>query len=119
MRRARSRRARQCAKNGYPTQEAALLAADRSISLRGPALHVYARVRCSQWHIGHRAGCRGGDVALLAAVSACFALGAATTEAFKHLAAAGAGPLAPGAAADVRVGDARRGPGGLGRVLRR
>ena len=41
-----------------------------------------------------RAGCRGGDVALLAAVSACFALGAATTEAFKHLAAAEAGPLA-------------------------
>jgi hypothetical protein len=35
-----------------------------------------------------------GDVALLAAVSACFALGAATTEAFKHLAAAEAGPLA-------------------------
>ena len=39
----------------------------------------------------------GGDPAgarLLAAVSACFALGAATTEQFKHLAAAGAGPLA-------------------------
>jgi Transposase protein len=35
-----------------------------------------------------------GDVALLAAASACFALGAATTEAFKHLAAAEAGPLA-------------------------
>ena len=35
-----------------------------------------------------------GDVALLAAVSACFALGAATTEQFKHLAAAEAGPLA-------------------------
>ncbi len=34
------------------------------------------------------------DVALLAAVSACFALGAATTEQFKHLAAAEAGPLA-------------------------
>ena len=35
-----------------------------------------------------------GDVALLAAVSMCFALGAATTEQFKHLAAAEAGPLA-------------------------
>jgi hypothetical protein len=34
------------------------------------------------------------DVALLAAVSACFALGAATTEQFKHLAVAEAGPLA-------------------------
>jgi hypothetical protein len=34
------------------------------------------------------------DVALLAAVSMCFALGAATTEQFKHLAAAEAGPLA-------------------------
>jgi len=39
----------------------------------------------------------GGDPAgarLLAAVSACFALGAATTEQLKHLAAAEAGPLA-------------------------
>ena len=35
-----------------------------------------------------------GDKALLVAVSACFALGAATTEAFKHLATAEAGPLA-------------------------
>ena len=35
-----------------------------------------------------------GEVALLAAVSACFALGAATTEQFKHLAATEAGPLA-------------------------
>ncbi len=35
-----------------------------------------------------------GDVALLSAVSMCFALGAATTEQFKHLAAAEAGPLA-------------------------
>ncbi len=34
------------------------------------------------------------DVALLSAVSMCFALGAATTEQFKHLAAAEAGPLA-------------------------
>jgi len=35
-----------------------------------------------------------GDAALLSAVSMCFALGAATTEQFKHLAAAEAGPLA-------------------------
>ncbi len=34
------------------------------------------------------------DVRLLTAVSMCFALGAATTEQFKHLAAAEAGPLA-------------------------
>jgi DNA-binding transcriptional regulator YdaS (Cro superfamily) len=43
------------------------------------------------------AGAAGGepqDVALLTAVSMCFALGAATTEQFKHLAAAEAGPLA-------------------------
>ena len=37
---------------------------------------------------------RPGDAALLSAVSTCFALGAATTEQFKHLAAAEAGPLA-------------------------
>src|SRR5260370_3580850 len=35
-----------------------------------------------------------GDVALMSAVSMCFALGAATVEQFKHLAAAEAGPLA-------------------------
>ncbi|MGO8895367.1 MAG: putative transposase [Streptosporangiaceae bacterium] len=35
-----------------------------------------------------------GDAALLSAVSMCFALGAVTTEQFKHLAAAEAGPLA-------------------------
>jgi hypothetical protein len=34
------------------------------------------------------------DAALLTAVSVCFALGAATTEQFKHLAATDAGPLA-------------------------
>ena len=37
---------------------------------------------------------RPGDVALLSAVSLCFALGAATTEQFKHLPGAEAGPLA-------------------------
>ena len=39
--------------------------------------------------------CQGpGDVQLLTGVSMCFALGAATAEQFKHLAAAEAGPLA-------------------------
>jgi hypothetical protein len=40
------------------------------------------------------AGGEPQDAALLTAVSMCFALGAATTEQFKHLAAAEAGPLA-------------------------
>jgi hypothetical protein len=40
------------------------------------------------------AGGEPQDPALLTAVSMCFALGAATTEQFKHLAAAEAGPLA-------------------------
>ncbi len=37
---------------------------------------------------------RPADLALLTAVSMCFALGADTVEQFKHLAAADAGPLA-------------------------
>ncbi len=40
------------------------------------------------------AGGEPADVALLSAVSICFALGAATIEQFKHLTAAAAGPLA-------------------------
>ena len=40
-----------------------------------------------------RAGQGPGDVQLLTGVSMCFALGAATAEQFKHLAAAEAGPL--------------------------
>jgi hypothetical protein len=40
------------------------------------------------------AGGEPGEVALLSAVSMCFALGAATIEQFKHLTAAAAGPLA-------------------------
>jgi hypothetical protein len=40
------------------------------------------------------AGGQPAEVALLSAVSLCFALGAATLEQFKHLAAADAGPLA-------------------------
>jgi hypothetical protein len=43
-------------------------------------------------------------VALLSAVSSCFALGEATLEQFKHLAAADAGPLAGlGALPDLRT----------------
>jgi hypothetical protein len=38
-------------------------------------------------------GTRYADLALLSAVSTCFALGAATIEQFKHLAASAAGPL--------------------------
>ena len=62
-----------------------------------------------------------GDAALLSAVSMCFALGAATTEQFKHLAAAEAGPLAGlGALPGLRalrprlaaIADARRPAGG-------
>ncbi|MGH3123824.1 MAG: putative transposase, partial [Streptosporangiaceae bacterium] len=41
-----------------------------------------------------RDGFRYADVALLAVTSICFALGAATTEQFKHLTASCAGPLA-------------------------
>ena len=45
-----------------------------------------------------------GDAALLSAISMCFALGAATIEQFKHLAAADAGPLAGlGALPDLRT----------------
>ena len=86
---------------------------------------------------------RPADVALLSAVSMCFALGAGTIEQFKHLAAADAGPLAglavlPGMRTLrshlARIADGAdpvavqamfaaamlvRGPGGLRRVLRR
>ena len=43
---------------------------------------------------GGPGGRRFADVALLSAVSTCFALGAATVEQFKHLTAEAAGPLA-------------------------
>jgi hypothetical protein len=76
----------------------------------GPALPVRVRSRYAGAMLLHAFAARAGageifraaagqdaapqDVALLAAVSACFALGAETTEQFKHLAAAEAGPLA-------------------------
>jgi hypothetical protein len=43
---------------------------------------------------GEKDGHRFADVALLSAVSTCFALGAASIEQFKHLTATAAGPLA-------------------------
>ena len=46
------------------------------------------------WPPGGRGGCPARRRGVLSAVSICFALGAATTEQFKHLAAADAGPLA-------------------------
>ncbi len=50
------------------------------------------------------AGAEPGDVALLTAVSMCFALGAATIEQLKHLTAADAGPLAgPAVLPDLRT----------------
>ena len=59
-------------------------------------LHAFA-ARAGAGQVFHAAAgedARPGDAALLSAVSMCFALGAATTEQFKHLAAAEAGPLA-------------------------
>ena len=56
-------------------------------------LHAFAG-RAGAGEILAAAGRAPGEVALLSAVSLCFALGAATIEQFKHLAAADAGPLA-------------------------
>ena len=56
-------------------------------------LHAFLSRTAAGPVLGSVAG-QPGDVALLTAVSMCFALGAATTEQFKHLAAAEAGPLA-------------------------
>jgi transposase len=61
-------------------------------------LHAYAS-HCGAGDIlacaaADRDGFRYADVALLAVTSICFALGAATTEQFKHLTASCAGPLA-------------------------
>ena len=62
-------------------------------------LHAFG-ARAGAGDILAAAGAGGGgrwryaDVALLSAVSTCFALGAATTEQFKHLTVGAAGPLA-------------------------
>jgi len=70
-------------------------------------LHAFAgRPRAGQI-LAAAAGGQPAGVALLSAVSSCFALGAATLEQFKHLAAADAGPLAGlgglGALPDLRT----------------
>jgi hypothetical protein len=57
-------------------------------------LHAFAAQAGAGEILAAAAGGEPAGVALLAAVSACFGLGAATTEQFKHLAAAEAGPLA-------------------------
>ncbi|MGH3195058.1 MAG: putative transposase, partial [Streptosporangiaceae bacterium] len=57
-------------------------------------LHAFAAQAGAGDVLAAAAGWRAGGARLLAAVSACFGLGAATTEQFKHLAAAEAGPLA-------------------------
>ena len=64
-----------------------------------PSPGMRGRCCCTRSSPGRRrdgagAGRSRQDTALLTAVSACFALGAATVEQFKHLAAADAGPLA-------------------------
>ena len=66
-------------------------------------LHAFGD-RAGAGEILAAAGGEPGEVALLSAVSLCFALGAATIEQFKHLAAADAGPLAGlGALPDLRT----------------
>src|SRR5260370_7295285 len=57
-------------------------------------LHAFGAQARTAGVLAAAAGGQPGPARLLAAVSACFGLGAATTEQFKHLAAAEAGPLA-------------------------
>src|SRR5487761_1217892 len=57
-------------------------------------LHAFAAHAGAGQVLAAAAGGDRGGTRLLAAVSACFGLGAATTEQFKHLAAAEAGPRA-------------------------
>ena len=57
-------------------------------------LHAFAAQADAGQILAAAAGGEPAGVALLAAVSACFGLGAVTTEQVKHLAAAEAGPLA-------------------------
>src|ERR1700676_3313312 len=65
----------------------------RSRYAGGMLLHAFLSRTAAGTVLGSVAA-EPGDVALLTAVSMCFALGAATTEQFKHLDAAEAGPLA-------------------------
>ena len=57
-------------------------------------LHAFAGRAGAGQILAAAAGRQPADVALLSAVSICFALGATTIEQFKHLTAAAAGPLA-------------------------
>ncbi|MGH3226671.1 MAG: putative transposase [Streptosporangiaceae bacterium] len=57
-------------------------------------LHAFAAQAGAGDVLAVAAGGRAGGARLLAAVSACFGLGAATAEQFKHLVPAEAGPLA-------------------------
>ena len=57
-------------------------------------LHAFGERAGAGEILAAAAGGEPADVALLSAVSICFALGAATMEQFKHLTAAAAGPLA-------------------------
>src|SRR5260370_33814833 len=57
-------------------------------------LHAFAGRAGAGQILAAAAGGEPAGVALLSAVSLCFALGAATLEQFKHLAPADAGPLA-------------------------
>ena len=67
-------------------------------------LHAFAGRAGAGQILAAAAGGQPAGVALLSAVSMCFALGAATLEQFKHLAAADAGPLAGlGALPDLRT----------------
>ncbi|MGH3124935.1 MAG: putative transposase, partial [Streptosporangiaceae bacterium] len=68
-------------------------------------LHAFAgRAGAGEILAAAAGGQQPGDVALLSAVSMCFALGAATIEQVKHLTAADAGPLAGlGALPDLRT----------------
>jgi hypothetical protein len=78
-------------------------AAARSRYAGAMLLHAFL-ARAGAGTVLAAAGGEPQDVALLTAVSMCFALGAATTEQFKHLAAAEAGPLAGlGALPGLRV----------------
>ena len=67
-------------------------------------LHAFAGRAGAGQILAAAAGGQPAGAALLSAVSLCFALGAATLEQFKHLAAADAGPLAGlGALPDLRT----------------
>ena len=92
------------AEPGTRTQAGGLRPAAVSSRYAGAMLLHAFLARAGAGTVLAAAGGEPQDVALLTAVSLCFALGAATTEQFKHLAAAEAGPLAGlGALPGLRV----------------